>query len=411
MKNNIYISSKNEVEIQRQYYAKTSAQYDTMHINDTKQHVVLLDFVRFLAALSVMIYHLCYWKNGHIPTDVIDSNNFWWFGWVGVQIFFLLSGYVIAFSASKATPLSFARSRFLRLIPTIWICASITLVAKLLLDNQLLDLDLLYSYLSTLIIYPLGVHIDVVYWTLTVECAFYFLVYLVLRLSTFPKLMSLMIFIGVLSSLYNILIILMDLNLLNELLPKFSLLLNKLHHMRTTRLLLLEHGIYFSLGVLLWYLTQKPKNDFSIRVISFVFAIVCSLTVLNASNEYILEHHAVGVFEMSPLIVFLTAFILICFAQRLGRTHFLNSEPMKIALRFLGLTTFPLYLLHNDAGLLILSHLSGVMPDLVALILTIVICIVTAVITFKIIEPFALVFFKQIWDVFEHNLRVGLKKA
>jgi len=51
------------------------------------------------------------------------------------------------------------------------------------------------------------------------------------------------------------------------------------------------------------------------------------------------------------------------------------------------------------------------MPDLVALILTIVICIVTAVITFKIIEPFALVFFKQIWDVFEHNLRVGLKKA
>ena len=379
--------------------------------NLTKQHVVLLDFVRFLAALSVMIYHLCYWKNGYIPTDVLDSNNFWWFGWIGVQVFFLLSGYVIAFSASKATPVSFARSRFLHLIPTIWICASITLITQLLLDSQLHELDLLYSYLSTLIIYPLGVHIDVVYWTLTVECAFYFLVFLVLQYLTFSKLIPIMIFIGVISSLYNILIILMDLNLLSVLLPKFSLLLNKLHHMRTTRLLLLEHGIYFSLGVLLWYLTQKPKNEFSIQAVSFVFAIVYSITVLNVSNEYILEHHAVGVLAISPLIVFLTGLLLICFAQKLGRIHFLNSEPMKIALRLLGLTTFPLYLLHNNAGLVVISRLSGIVPDLVALILTMVICIGTAVITFKIIEPFALVFFKQIWDMFERNLRLGLKKA
>lgn len=364
------------------------------NFNEAKPHVVLLDFVRFLAALSVMVYHLCYWRNGQIPTDVVDSNNFWWFGWIGVQIFFLLSGYVIAFSASNATPLSFARSRLLRLIPTIWICASITLVAKLLLNDQLPDLDLLYSYLSTLIIYPLGVHIDIVYWTLTVECAFYFLVYLVLRLSTFSKLIPLMIFIGVISSLYNILIILMGLDLINELLPKFSLLLNKLHHMRTSRLLLLEHGIYFSLGVLIWYLSQKQKNELSIQLVSFFFAIVCFLTVINASNEYIVEHHAVGVFEMSPVIVFLIGLVLICFAKKLGRIHFLNSEPVKTALRFLGLVTFPLYLLHNDAGLLVLSHLSGFLPDLVALIFTIIICMVAAVIVFKIIEPVLLVFFK-----------------
>ena len=247
------------------------------------------------------------------------------------------------------------------------------MITQLLLDSQLHELDLLYSYLSTLIIYPLGVHIDVVYWTLTVECAFYFLVFLVLQYLTFSKLIPIMIFIGVISSLYNILIILMDLNLLSVLLPKFSLLLNKLHHMRTTRLLLLEHGIYFSLGVLLWYLTQKPKNEFSIQAVSFVFAIVYSITVLNVSNEYILEHHAVGVLAISPLIVFLTGLLLICFAQKLGRIHFLNSEPMKIALRFLGLTTFPLYLLHNNAGLVVISRLSGIVPDLVALILTMVI--------------------------------------
>ena len=381
------------------------------NFNQAKSHVVLLDFVRFLAGLSVMVYHLCYWRNGQIPTNVLDSNNFWWFGRVGVQIFFVLSGYVIAFSAHNSTPLSFLKSRFLRLMPTIWICASITLVAKLLLGDKLPDLDLLYSYISTLFIYPMGIHIDVVYWTLIVECIFYLLVFLVLRFSTFSKLIPIMIFIGVISSLYNVSVILINLNFLSELLPKFSLLLNKLHHMRTSRFLLLEHGVYFSLGVLLWHLTQKPKNERSIQGISIIFAIVGSLTVLSASNEYILDKHAVGVFEMSPLIVFLTGFILICFAEKLGHIRFLNGASMKIALRFLGLITFPLYLLHNDAGLLVLSYLSGFMPSLVALLLTFVFCIATSILVFKLIEPFVVVFFKQAWDEFENKAIVGNKKA
>ena len=47
------------------------------------------------------------------------------FGWIGVQIFFVISGIVIANSAQSATPFRFAVSRFLRLYPAAWIAAAI----------------------------------------------------------------------------------------------------------------------------------------------------------------------------------------------------------------------------------------------------------------------------------------------
>jgi peptidoglycan/LPS O-acetylase OafA/YrhL len=50
------------------------------------------------------------------------------FGWVGVEIFFVISGFVIAFTAEGASSRAFLRSRVLRLVPGPWICATIALV-------------------------------------------------------------------------------------------------------------------------------------------------------------------------------------------------------------------------------------------------------------------------------------------
>lgn len=53
-------SPKSEVEIQRQYYAKTSAQYDSMHLNEDDEHyfalaflTAILDYLKIKSVLDV----------------------------------------------------------------------------------------------------------------------------------------------------------------------------------------------------------------------------------------------------------------------------------------------------------------------------------------------------------------------
>lgn len=77
-----------------------------------------VDILRFLAAVLVMLYHYGSWvwafpagvsarATGGIPPhpqlEMLGS------GWVGVQVFFVISGFVIAFSAENSTALRFPR--------------------------------------------------------------------------------------------------------------------------------------------------------------------------------------------------------------------------------------------------------------------------------------------------------------
>ncbi len=77
-----------------------------------------LDIVRFLAAAMVVLFHYT-WKNQQAG-PAFDS------GWVGVEIFFVISGFVIASSANNVTAIAFIRRRFSRLYPAAICCAIIS---------------------------------------------------------------------------------------------------------------------------------------------------------------------------------------------------------------------------------------------------------------------------------------------
>jgi exopolysaccharide production protein ExoZ len=87
---------------------------------DRKFYSAEIDILRCLAAVSVSLFHYT-WLNGAYTHPV------WSWGWVGVEIFFVISGTVIAASLEGTTPERFVKARFLRLYPTAWICACISL--------------------------------------------------------------------------------------------------------------------------------------------------------------------------------------------------------------------------------------------------------------------------------------------
>ena len=111
-----------------------------------KNHFLLLDPLRLGAALSVAVFHLMFWSwawpsigvppgfEHYVAADVQfpSAARFTWFGWVGVEIFFVISGFVIANSASKSSAIEFLFSRALRLYPAVWVCSTATFIVLLL---------------------------------------------------------------------------------------------------------------------------------------------------------------------------------------------------------------------------------------------------------------------------------------
>ena len=334
----------------RPYIAVTSSTEPKL----IKAKVPGLDAVRFLTAVVVMLYHLCYWRDGSIAAS--DSvYSFWSFGWVGVEIFFAISGFVIAYSAATATPNQFALSRWVRLLPMIWICATLTLVGTAWLAPGA-DPDLIAHYWHTIFFRLTGTHIDIVYWTLTVEIAFYIACYLLLRAQGFALLLKVLIGIGVVSAIFDIALAATQLpggshGAIGNAVLQFS-------QKTIARLLLVRYGCFFALGAVIWarrtaYRPRALVLIACVLVIGATAEVLCS--AFEQSATYPLEHLSLLVAPIAWLI----GLGLIFLSGVPRATAGLQRPQVVRALRTLGLLTFPLYLLHNSPAFQSGRHCRG----------------------------------------------------
>lgn len=135
-----------------------------------------LDGLRGLAALAVVLYHYLYRARELYPEQLGAPSDWIQWGSYGVQLFFLISGYVIFDSARTSDQSRFLFNRAVRIYPAYWMCALITLVVVGLCGlagrDSLTPLEQAINF--TLLQGFVGVpYIDGAWWTLTVELAFY----------------------------------------------------------------------------------------------------------------------------------------------------------------------------------------------------------------------------------------------
>lgn len=135
-----------------------------------------LDVLRFAAALAVMGFHYFAWARISSPLE---------FGWLGVPLFFMISGFVIFWSALGRTAGEFLASRASRLFPTYWLCLTVTASIAIWGGATLSDRRIVGNFLMLSQVFHVA-NLDPVYWTLYVEQKFYafVLVLLLLRQST-----------------------------------------------------------------------------------------------------------------------------------------------------------------------------------------------------------------------------------
>jgi peptidoglycan/LPS O-acetylase OafA/YrhL len=318
-------------------------------------HLLGIDALRFLAALMVMLFHFGYWNwahHGGVTYYLIGSVTSFprmapWTQWgsVGVQIFFVISGYVIALSAQNASSYQFIVSRMVRLVPAVWICAPITFVALQILPS-IPRWEMVRALLHSLFFWPFEPYIDGSYWTLGVEVSFYSMVLVLLIARRFYAIKALALVFGIASTAFGLLIA-------NASISGNTALLDHLLGLRDSRafdLLLVSDGCEFALGVFLWLQFSKRSSASHIAWMA-TFALGSCLNIyantLSQNADLSTDSSA-----FTPIAIWLAAMALLVWSISSRVNAAAYPSWISVFLRRVGLMTYPLYLFHQVTGAL-----------------------------------------------------------
>jgi peptidoglycan/LPS O-acetylase OafA/YrhL len=327
-----------------------------------KNHFPLLDPLRFGAALSVAVFHLMFWSwawpsvgvppgfEHYVAADVQFqyAAPFTWFGWVGVEIFFVISGFVIANSASKSSAAEFLFGRALRLYPAVWVCSTLTFIVLLFFASGSAT-EFILPYLRAMLLVPKGLNgqwLDCIYWTLAAEMAFYGLVFCAL-LTKKITLRHLAWGLTFYSAVFNAFALLVLSGVIRSEILYFVVLMFRV----PCAAFLLSHGCFFALGI--WLFISANRKLTAHEQLAVIVTVLSGFAEIYYFASYLLTNIPVISSESPfvPIVVWAAAVLIIAVAANRSRRSTRTASPDAAGyLRTLGLITFPLYLTHNVIG-------------------------------------------------------------
>ncbi|MEV7871353.1 acyltransferase [Streptomyces sp. NPDC088124] len=328
-----------------------------------------LDGLRILAALMVCVFH--YAGKGQVerawgqsPKELFpDLSAVATYGSLGVQLFFVISGFVICMSSWGRSLGDFFRSRVTRLYPAYWAaivlvtaaCVALpSVIAPLRLDEVLVNLTMLQQ--------PMGVdRVLGVCWTLWVEARFYllFALFVVWKGVTYRRVVlfcCLWTVAGVFARVAD----------------------NPL----TDELVMRDHAPFF-IGGLALYLIHRYGSDL------LLWSIVGTSWLLGQrySTTALWDPNATSVFqERSPYVILLLvtfAFGAVA-AVALGWLRWANWRW----LTFAGALTYPFYLIHEHLGWFVIAvyHRKFGLEPRLTFVATVVSLLVVAWLIHRLVE-------------------------
>ncbi len=149
-------------------------------VQQQNKNLHLIQVLRGVASLLVVLRHVT--ANSILVFKQDFFFNFFSFGGSGVDIFFVLSGFIITYTSiagisQVSNLLPFIRKRIVRIFPTYWITITLFLAIQAALPSfYKTHFNFHFSnLLSTYLLFPGHFMVNGVSWTLTYELFFYFL--------------------------------------------------------------------------------------------------------------------------------------------------------------------------------------------------------------------------------------------
>lgn len=270
-------------------------------MNLSNKHFDAADWIRAFASLIVAIYHL-----GGKTQPVLN------YGWLGVQMFFVLSGFIICYTLPKNFNYNFSIifliKRFVRINFPYLFSILLIIVINFLSGNfnptDWKNVCLHLFYLNSFFNQP---YLNPVYWTLAVEFQFYILISLIF--SIISKSFGLTV------------IILVNIFLVFNRIPEVAIF---------------NFFPLFSLGILAYKLLQQDKLLDSQIIISFLILCLCSFKILG------------WVQSITAILTFVILFIQL---------------PQLKIISFFSKISFSLYLVHDIVGSRLVVYLGNYVPS------------------------------------------------
>lgn len=328
--------------------------------------LLALDGLRFVAALAVVLYH---YINRPEAGDFGMLGAITQFGYLGVPLFFMISGYVIAVSAAQRSPWAFLVARAVRLYPAYWCGLAFTVAVVALSTGKLPTVTQLLANL-TLFNDVLGIaNIDGVYWTLHAELRFYGCVFVLLVLGVFNH--------------YRWWLT--------------AWLLMTLVHLFTGQPFFMGWFIspiyspFFIAGIL-FYLLQRGGYSVFVAMMLPASLLLALWRSFEVANSFIVDVTLLQrCISVAAVATFFALFYCIVGLQKnrqaMARTDLAKPSLWGRILPLMGLITYPLYLLHNVAGKEIIDTLMPFVGEATAITFTVAFMLLCSLILVTYLEP------------------------
>jgi peptidoglycan/LPS O-acetylase OafA/YrhL len=311
-----------------------------------------LDVLRFLAAAAVMLFHFGF--RGYVAHGLQDLSypelvGVAKYGYLGVELFFMISGYVIPWSIQHRSVADFAVSRAIRLYPTYWLCAALLVAIPPLLGDWRFHISARDVAMNLTMVAPWfgSPYIDAVFWTLATELQFYVLVAFVVGLFGFHRLPS---------ALLVWLVVGAGTSALAKASGTNPVYLGGTYYM------------YFCFGAGCYFLHHVERSTRIYALIGLSLPLMLAHGIHKAGMvEEIYKH---------PMSFALVCVLILAGAAAVFFSRYL-SERMKhtAAVSFVGGLTYPLYLLHENIGYSLLNTLFSAQTRWLGLAYVVLFCL------------------------------------
>jgi peptidoglycan/LPS O-acetylase OafA/YrhL len=322
----------------------------------------LLDLLRLFAALMVVAFHWMF--RGHAAgqqiTDFPDAARLAVYGYVGVDWFFVISGFVIAWTAEGRNAATFAVLRFARLYPGYIACMTITFLMTVSYNwpqfspgwtDWLANITMFAPVLGRQFM-------DGAYWSIVVEIVFYGWVFLGLATGLWNKRIPIA-FVWLAMSVANMVLI-------------------KSEALRFV--LITDFAPWFVIGMMIQDIWKRGvKLEVLVILVTAFFASCLSLAVQVPifAKDYGVAPDLMLLFSLNLLGILL---IIAAINARIS-----NQKIARWSV-FAGAVSYPLYLFHQHAGYMLIDRFSPVLGGPGAMVLALAATFAVAVSTALLIE-------------------------